>query len=80
LRRTGLDDPALRAVGDIVHDLDLGDGKFGRPETAGIRTLVAGIIAAVDDDKARIARASALFDDLYESYRRADRPSRRKRT
>lgn len=73
IRRAGLDDPALAAVGEIVHDLDLKDGKFGRAETPGIGRLIAGIAAAQTDDMARIARASAVFDDLYESYRRTDR-------
>ena len=40
------DDPALRAIAEIVHDIDLKDGKFGREEAAGIRTLIAGICAA----------------------------------
>lgn len=73
LRRAALDDPALRAIGDIIHDLDIGDGKFGRPETAGIERVIAGIVAAQDGDLARIARASAVFDDLYESFRKPRR-------
>jgi len=79
LRRAGLDDPALRAIGDIVHDLDLGDDKFGRAETAGIERVIAGIVAAQDDDRARIARASAVFDDLYQSFRKSDRPKTKSR-
>lgn len=69
LAEAGLRDPALGAIGEIVHDLDLKDGKFGRPETEGIRQLMAGITLASDDDRARCARAAALFDDLYRSLR-----------
>ena len=29
-------DAALRAVGEVVHDIDCKDDKFGRPETPGI--------------------------------------------
>lgn len=76
VERTGLADPALTAVGEIVHDLDLSDEAFRRPETAGIERVLAGIIAGHADDLARIARASAMFDDLYESFRR---PARRRR-
>ena len=70
LGRTGLSDPALSAIGEIVHDIDLKDEKFGREEAAGIRTLVAGICAPDREDDERIARGSAVFDDLYESFRK----------
>src|SRR5580765_705846 len=36
LLRFGLTDPALRALGEIVHDVDCKDEKFGRAEAAGI--------------------------------------------
>ena len=35
LARIGLDDPALTAIAEIVHDIDLKDEKFGREEAAG---------------------------------------------
>lgn len=62
------DDLALRSVGEIVHDIDLKDGKFGRPETQGIANLLAGIVAGLDDDDRRIERGSALFEDLYRFF------------
>ena len=68
--RAGLDDPALTAIGEIIHDIDLKDGKYGREETAGIRTVMAGIAAAHRDDDQRLARGAAVLDDLYESFRR----------
>ena len=42
LRRFGLDDPRCATIGEIVHDIDLKDGKFARPEAAGLDRLVAG--------------------------------------
>jgi hypothetical protein len=68
--RARLDDPALTAIGELVHDLDLEDRKFDRPETAGLRCVIRGIVASYADDLARIERAAACFDDLYESFRR----------
>ncbi len=65
VQRFGLTDPALRAIAEIVHDIDLKDAKYGREEAPGIGQLVAGIAAAHADDEARLARGSALFDDLY---------------
>jgi hypothetical protein len=71
LDRLGLDDPALRAIAEIVHDVDLKDGKFGRPEAPGVERLVDGIARAHGDDETRLARGAAVLDDLYESFRGA---------
>src|SRR5262249_38062124 len=69
LQRAGLDDRALSAIGEIIHDIDLKDGKYGREETAGIRTVMSGIAAAHRDDEERLARGGAVFDDLYEYFK-----------
>jgi hypothetical protein len=69
LERAGLQDPALRAIADIVHDIDLKDGKFGREETSGIAHVIAGICASQKDDLARIERGAAVLTDSYESFR-----------
>lgn len=70
IERAGLSDPALQAIAEIVHDIDLKDGKFGREETPGIAHLVAGICMADRSDDQRIARGSAVLNDLYEYFRR----------
>jgi len=70
LAESGLRDPALRAIAEIVHDLDLKDEKFARPETEGVRQLLSGITLGSDDDKVRLERGGALFDDLYRSQQR----------
>jgi len=69
LARFDLADPALHAVAEIVHDIDLKDAKYGRPETAGVERLVAGIAAAHADDPARLERAAHVFDDLLAAFR-----------
>jgi hypothetical protein len=71
LSRAGLDDVALHAIGEIVHDIDLKDGKFAREETAGISHLIAGIAIAHEDDEQRIAAGAPLFDNLYDYFRKA---------
>ena len=73
LDRCGLKDAALRAIAEIIHDIDLKDGKFGRTEVAGIRTLMEGIGAAARDDTQRIARGTEVFNDLYEYFRKKRR-------
>jgi hypothetical protein len=68
--RLALRDPALQPIAEIVHDIDLRDEKFARPEVAGIERLIAGIAVAHREDDARLARGGAVFDDLYECFRR----------
>ena len=68
LDRAGLADPALAAIGEIVHDIDLKDGKFGRDETSGIAGLISGIAAANGDDDRRIAEGASVFDNLYRYF------------
>jgi hypothetical protein len=70
IERTGLNDPGVSRLAEIVHDIDLKDSKFGRQETAGIEQLISGIAMAHKDDDIRLARGSAVFDDLYEYFKR----------
>jgi hypothetical protein len=65
----GHDDRALEAIAQVVHDLDIKDDKYQRPETAGVAAMINGIAARVDDDQRRIAESAPLFDALYESLR-----------
>ncbi|MGI8387908.1 chromate resistance protein ChrB domain-containing protein [Brucella anthropi] len=70
LARTGLDDPALQAIAEIVHDIDLKDSKFGREEAMGIAGLIAGIAMAHADDEERIAQGAPVFNNLYQYFRK----------
>jgi hypothetical protein len=54
---------------EIVHDIDLQDGKFGREQAAGIAHVIAGVCMTQPGDLARIERGSAFFD-TYEYFRR----------
>src|SRR3546814_7135252 len=38
--RAGLDDPALTAIGELIHELDIADGKFDRPEAPGLGAML----------------------------------------
>jgi hypothetical protein len=70
IARTGLTDRALTEVGEIVHDIDLKDDKFGRSEAPGIERLIAGLALANPRDEARLERGLILFDELYQSFRK----------
>jgi hypothetical protein len=68
--RAKLADPALTAIGEIVHDIDLKDAKFARVEASGIASVIESIAAANKDDERRLERGAAVLDDLYELFRR----------
>ena len=70
MERIGLHDPAVIPIAEIVHDIDLKDSKFGRQETTGIERLIAGICMAQKDDETRLVRGEAVFNDLYEYFKR----------
>ncbi len=70
LARTGVANRSLMEIAEIVHDIDLKDGKFARPEAAGLERLVIGLILANPEDEARLERGSVLFDELYQSFRK----------
>jgi len=70
LERFGLRDPGLRAIAEIVHDIDLKDGKFGRPDADGVARVISAIAMSAKDDDERVARGSALFEDLHRLYAR----------
>lgn len=64
-------DRAVQRIAEIVHDIDLKDEKFGRPEAAGVRQVLEGILSAYPKDEQRLERGFALFDDLYRSFQTA---------
>jgi len=70
VHRFRLDDSTLTQIAEIVHDIDLKDGKFGREDAVGIERVLAGIAVAHSDDTARLARGGQLFDELYALLRR----------
>ena len=68
LERTGLTEPALRAIGEIVHDIDFKDKKFQREEALGIDRLIEGLAMAHKSDEDRLDRGAAVFDGLYTYF------------
>ncbi|MCA1828802.1 MAG: chromate resistance protein [Myxococcales bacterium] len=68
LQRFGLNQPALRPIAEIIHDIDLKDDRYGRPDRAGVESVLRAIAQAHERDEDRVARATAVFDDLYQLY------------
>ena len=68
--RAGVRDPAVRRIAEIVHDIDLKDGRHRHPETSGFEQLLVGTIASHPRDEDRLERGLALFDALYAATHR----------
>ena len=73
LREFGLDDPGLGALAEIVHDIDVKEPRFDRPETTGVDHLIAGIAWTHPDDEDRLAQGASVFDGLYGYFKRRKR-------
>ena len=63
-----LKDPALTAVAEVVHDIDLKDSRYQRPETVGIASLIDGIVLRHSEDAARLEEATIVFEALWAQY------------
>ncbi|HXH63172.1 MAG TPA: chromate resistance protein ChrB domain-containing protein [Gemmatimonadales bacterium] len=74
LARFRLRGPALRAIAEIVHDIDCKDGKFHRRETAAVARRLARVARTSRTDHIRLRRGATVFDELYRTF---DLPPRR---
>jgi hypothetical protein len=70
LERLNIGDNALRRIAEIIHDIDLKESRFGRPETAGIALIVNAICTKHKEDCDRIERGTILLDDLYDFFKK----------
>lgn len=68
--RFGLSAPGLSRIAEIVHDLDVKDGRYQHPETEGVRAIIDGLVVRHARDEARIEAASTLFEALLAAQRR----------
>jgi hypothetical protein len=60
-----LRDPVLVEISEIVHDADLMDDKYGRPESDGIDAIIRGMQLVLSDDVALTRHTDAILDGLY---------------
>jgi hypothetical protein len=65
LKEYDLSDSVLAEIAEIVHDADLMDDKYGRPESEGLDAIVRGMQLALPDDEALTHYTDVLYDGLY---------------
>ena len=63
-----LTDPALEALGRIVHEADIEDERYDAPEAAGLDAVVRGMGMRLDDDALLLA-TRPIYDGLLASLR-----------
>jgi hypothetical protein len=60
-----LGNPVLGEIAEIVHDADLMDEKYARPESEGLDAIVRGMQLSLPDDHALIGHTDVLYEGLY---------------
>lgn len=67
VRSFGVKDKAVKKIAEIVHDLDVKDEKYAKPETAGVEEILTGIRKTAKNDTDGLERGMAVFEMLYQS-------------
>ena len=65
LKEYSLEDPVLAEISEIVHDADLMDDKYGRPESEGLDAIIRGMQLVYSEDRTLITHTGPIFDGLY---------------
>jgi hypothetical protein len=52
----------------MVHDIDLKDSRYQRPETSGLARMLDGLCARTADDWTRLEQGGQIFDSLLQSF------------
>lgn len=76
--RFGIDDPAVRHIAAIVHDVDLKDQRYDAPERPIVASVIQGLQATYPDDHELLEHGIALFAALYQSLARRTSPKTRR--
>lgn len=60
-------DKAVKRMAQVVHELDIKDGKYQAPEARGIEDLLVGLRKTTRDDHELLDRGIHIFEMLYAS-------------
>jgi hypothetical protein len=79
INRFGLGgDPGLRAIAEIVHDMDLKDNKFNRLEVTGLNVIIGSLAGLLKNDRKLAEQCGLIFDGLYQLLSRDGDASKEK--
>jgi hypothetical protein len=65
LKEYELKDQVLHEIAEIVHDADLMDEKYARPESEGLDAIVRGMQLSLPDDQTLTRYTDILYDGRY---------------
>ncbi|TAN39733.1 MAG: hypothetical protein EPN25_10555 [Nitrospirae bacterium] len=60
-----LKDRTLNKICEIVHELDMKDGRYTVPEAKGVEEILSGLRKSVKDDTELLEKGMAVFEMLY---------------
>ncbi|AGW14325.1 chromate resistance protein ChrB domain-containing protein [Megalodesulfovibrio gigas] len=69
IHRLGLHDDALARLGEMVHDIDLREARYGHAETPGLAAALAGVALRHAGDQDRLQAGGVVLDAFYEAFR-----------
>jgi hypothetical protein len=67
MKTFGVKDKSVKKMAELVHDLDIKDGKYDNPETSGVEEILSGIRKTAKDSAETIEKGMAVFEMLYAS-------------
>jgi hypothetical protein len=70
----GLEDQRLHLMGEIIHEIDVRDGRYAHPETAGIDAVLSGWLLTRFADQELEDHGVALFEGLFTALARRAQP------
>jgi hypothetical protein len=70
LKRFGIEDKAIRQIGEMIHDADLEDEKFGRTECIGIDRVLKGFGRMGFSDAEILKKGFECFEALYRQLQK----------
>lgn len=70
VKRFGLKEKALRRIAEMVHEADVGDGKFAAVEAMGLDLVFKGWGRTSMTDEEILERACVCFDGLFQQLRK----------
>ena len=68
LKAFRIKDKALASIAQIVHDIDMKDNKFGRPEANGVDAVVRSLSDSLRDDQKVLEIGSSILNALYAQF------------
>ena len=67
LKSFGLKDKGLKKIAELIHEIDLKDGKYDSPEAKGIEEILTGIRKVEKNNTEILEKGMAIFEMFYAS-------------